>query len=643
MRDIRLLTLLPGIGSTPISIDIKTARLTEGEKPDYEALSYVWGSSENLSNIVVGNSGNATLAITQNLATALPYLRLEDRPRVLWIDAICIDQKNLDERSHQVRRMSDIYTMATRVVVWLGPEGDNSTLALSTMDVLSSQIEVDWLAARLKPSLAGDVDPRFADELYDIPYEEKIWYAIYDLLNRPWFERLWVRQEVRFQPDHQVLMCGTRVVHWQKFRKAVFRLQRNAKPSYIANIQDRFDLVRPLCDTDGRLPLCHLIQQTKQCSCLDPRDRLYALLSMIREPEIRIGIEPDYTKSICQVYMDVVLKSLDLRRLDILFACEMRDDRANLPSWVPDLSKAFQYNHIWQPWASGNVEADARRAGGLALEVMGVKSATVRSVTTVFSHQHRVGLQTLEAIRRLWPLHIDRDPYVGGGSVFDAFLCTLNANMFSGRWSPPDTSRSDLNSTRAAVLDILRSKQGPLKSFPASIADYLTMVDYYSAGRSIFATQEGYIGLAPLVAQEGDQVCVILGCGSPLLLREVTEGQYWVLGECYVHGLMNAEAILGSLPSSFQQVTIYDSVVGNYCPGFLDRHTGNVQITDPRLEPLPSEWRLAQHDRCYSHHLRIIGDDEQAVDSEGRPLTGPRFRREGLEKRGVNLRWFKLV
>jgi hypothetical protein len=176
--DIRLLTLLPGEGSTPISIDIETARLTEDEKPDYEALSYVWGSMENLSDVVVGSSENATLPITQNLATALPYLRLEDRPRVLWIDAICIDQQNLDERSHQVRRMSDIYTMATRVVVWLGPEGDNSTLALSTMDFLGSQIEVDWLAVTLKPSLVANVDPRFADELYNILYEEKIWYAI---------------------------------------------------------------------------------------------------------------------------------------------------------------------------------------------------------------------------------------------------------------------------------------------------------------------------------------------------------------------------------------------------------------------------------------------------------------------------------
>ena len=62
--DIRLLTLLPGEGSTPISIDIETARLTEDEKPDYEALSYVWGSTENLSDIVVGRSGNGTLAIT---------------------------------------------------------------------------------------------------------------------------------------------------------------------------------------------------------------------------------------------------------------------------------------------------------------------------------------------------------------------------------------------------------------------------------------------------------------------------------------------------------------------------------------------------------------------------------------------------
>jgi hypothetical protein len=81
--------------------------------------------------------------VTKNLATALLYLRLSDRPRVLWIDAICIDQQNLPERSHQVKRMRIIFESAQRVIAWLGSEGDNSAHALKTLDLLASQLDVN--------------------------------------------------------------------------------------------------------------------------------------------------------------------------------------------------------------------------------------------------------------------------------------------------------------------------------------------------------------------------------------------------------------------------------------------------------------------------------------------------------------------
>jgi hypothetical protein len=78
------------------------------------------------------------LGIAQNLEAALLYLRQEHEPRRLWIDAICVDQKNLTERSCQVQRMSDIYKLAERVVVWLGPEESDSSRAMSILQDLGS-------------------------------------------------------------------------------------------------------------------------------------------------------------------------------------------------------------------------------------------------------------------------------------------------------------------------------------------------------------------------------------------------------------------------------------------------------------------------------------------------------------------------
>lgn len=103
-------------------------------KPDYDALSYTWGTPEDEETLLVGSSAKevldaeaslATLQIRQNLAAALRYLRSPHTPRTLWIDAVCINQTDLEERGSQVSRMGSIFKNASRVVVWLGIEVSN--------------------------------------------------------------------------------------------------------------------------------------------------------------------------------------------------------------------------------------------------------------------------------------------------------------------------------------------------------------------------------------------------------------------------------------------------------------------------------------------------------------------------------------
>jgi hypothetical protein len=94
-QEIRLLTLLPATSGEPsskIRLLLDATPFTNDNVPNFEALSYAWGSAEHLVEIFVGPSGNRTLGMTRNLAEALPYLRFKDRSRVLWIDAICINQ-----------------------------------------------------------------------------------------------------------------------------------------------------------------------------------------------------------------------------------------------------------------------------------------------------------------------------------------------------------------------------------------------------------------------------------------------------------------------------------------------------------------------------------------------------------------------
>ena len=133
----------------------------------YEALSYTWGGSDKPRSISI-NKRN--LVVTENLYTALLHLRDRSLERILWIDAICIDQENLEEQGQQVQLMAKIYSKAARVLVWLGETAHSSDAAL----------EYICLAAN--------------EESTERSKEEMNEHTI-ELLQRPWFQRIWVREQ----------------------------------------------------------------------------------------------------------------------------------------------------------------------------------------------------------------------------------------------------------------------------------------------------------------------------------------------------------------------------------------------------------------------------------------------------------------
>jgi hypothetical protein len=111
----RFLTLLPGGKSEGLRCLLEVSNI-ENALP-YEALSYVWGSGDAVYPV---SCNNMTISIKRNLYQALCYLRFPSQPRRLWVDAICIDQSNVSERSRQVAYMTKIYRQASTVLVWLG-------------------------------------------------------------------------------------------------------------------------------------------------------------------------------------------------------------------------------------------------------------------------------------------------------------------------------------------------------------------------------------------------------------------------------------------------------------------------------------------------------------------------------------------
>jgi hypothetical protein len=106
----------PSLNASPL-----LRALREKEKQPYEALSYVWGEIRGTQKIVCDNR---TLLVTKNCLEALQHLRLKRKPRTLWVDSICINQKDDDEKAHQVAMMRDVYLLAKTTIAWFG-RGDS--------------------------------------------------------------------------------------------------------------------------------------------------------------------------------------------------------------------------------------------------------------------------------------------------------------------------------------------------------------------------------------------------------------------------------------------------------------------------------------------------------------------------------------
>lgn len=126
--EIHLVHLQPGDVDDVVQFSIKHANLVDD--PRYEALSYVWGDPDDASEALVEGSLFSTYEVRANLRSALFHLRHKNEERVIWIDALCINQRDTNERNHQVGQMGRIYSSATRVIAWLGESTASTSMAM---------------------------------------------------------------------------------------------------------------------------------------------------------------------------------------------------------------------------------------------------------------------------------------------------------------------------------------------------------------------------------------------------------------------------------------------------------------------------------------------------------------------------------
>lgn len=139
-RTIRLLSILPQSASRSEDISCELRNVSLDDNPTFEALSYVWESPEPTFKIALGKQRRS---VTSNLHDALTRIRQEEAPRTVWIDALCINQDDLDERSQQVALKKDIYKNASRVMVWLGEDDGAAAEALEIIDIGAAWCKIE--------------------------------------------------------------------------------------------------------------------------------------------------------------------------------------------------------------------------------------------------------------------------------------------------------------------------------------------------------------------------------------------------------------------------------------------------------------------------------------------------------------------
>lgn len=218
--EIRLIYILPGAGEDEICTNLIHVSLYD--QPEYLALSYTWGNPHPSSPMVLNGFD---FEVRSNLAAALRQLRKDRGPRKglpYWIDAICINQADDVERSEQVGLMTRIYQQATAVTIWLGEPSGETELAFAKMRAVESPLADPSFEQEKRSKEAADSRistlPEARRNISEAVHRDSMreWEAIVKVFDNPYFQRVWVAQEITNPLNHNVEFIGGR--NMQRFR-----------------------------------------------------------------------------------------------------------------------------------------------------------------------------------------------------------------------------------------------------------------------------------------------------------------------------------------------------------------------------------------------------------------------------------------
>ena len=600
--NIRLLEVLPGKEEEPIQCSLTRAVLNTNSK--YVALSYAWGDAKDCRLISINNH---ELSVTTNLYSAIRRIRSIGDRRRLWTDAICINQEDRQEKEFQVSMMGQIYKQAQVVIADIGEETNDSELGFNHgMSIRRALAKLDNSA---RFTSVDDYESHGLPPLGDIG-----WTAWSRLLTRPWFSRLWIIQEYAL-PSNVVMLFGKRHFASDVIPTTVNMMHKYGVAEYDRPIVDlplrqqavlgsqkisTLSVVRQAVLDRDHLDLLDLLKLVRGCNVTDPKDIVYGLLGLASDFDV-LQIKIDYSENFSaqMLYQEVTKKIMqNYNRIDLLYEAERAVALPGVPSWVPYWNNRLDAVPIGllpstRPVgsrgysASGSSKASVEFQNQDRLAVRGTRFdgiAVIGSLINVPSPGESTSDAAMWCAYSEWE-HEARDimnrlkSYPTGCSVFDAYWRTLIVNKtIEGLKPEPEFGEAYKAMFRRplATKDEVEFASHPPGLFRLLRFYYDKLVKpsfgkgyAHPHGRSFFArmspmvgfrrfgiTSLGYVGLFPAQAQKGDVIVIIYGAPRPFVLRPKHE-DYQLIGECYVHGIMDGEAMKGVDPEmQWEEITL---------------------------------------------------------------------------------------
>jgi Heterokaryon incompatibility protein (HET) len=547
--------LLDSWQSTEDTVRYSLRTVSLDDELEYTALSYTWGEPRLTHSI---ECDGAEIKITANLHSALQRVRQwgQGPAKTLWVDAICVDQENLEERGHQVRSMRRTFSAAAMTVVYLGEPRELGSCKLAVEFIQKVQREfVDIGGFRQVQRILESRSAReWAREILESGGALE-WAAVCELFSQPWFRRVWVMQEYAMSRA-LLFQYGDESFHSDALSETanvIIEVHTNEDSTMLENIplflseifmiggifrMYLLELMRQWIADRTEFSMSHVLTRSGLKEATDPRDQIFGLLGLLDQKEL----QPNYFLTVSETYVAASRVILETKGPIELFR-NIGEPRTieGLPSWVPDWSSKRSILGT----GLGLKKWEVHDAGGtLSPEWKLSKHSDILSMRGIIFDNVRDttdAIQDSEMSNDIYRKHFLEAKEMTRNSIKapaeEKVLVLHYKTLLLG---------SPISWNRAHELDIslLFTDNEGLGSEEALDAKRCIMNNMRDLQYCL--TQALRVGQVPPGTQKGDQICVFQGIKNPYVIRKSADGEnYMLLDRCYIDGVMNGEALEG--------------------------------------------------------------------------------------------------